>query len=273
MTARMSKTRLMSCAALVLAVCALIIFAAVRINLPEASGKTVKKNGKMTVDCSNMSEGYVIVKGKKSEKRLKLQISSGKNKLNYDINSDGEYEVFPLQFGNGKYQIALFENASGKKYARAGSVKLNVSMTDELSCFLYPNQYVSYDAKTPCVVYAQKMCKGMKDQAEIYKAICNYVTSTFAYDYIQSVTVKPGQLPQIDECWDKKMGICQDLAAMTCAMLRSQGVPARLMIGMAGNTYHAWVTAVVNGEEQFFDPTAELNASSKNATYTIERYY
>jgi transglutaminase-like putative cysteine protease len=70
------------------------------------------------------------------------------------------------------------------------------------------------------------------------------------------------------------MGICQDLSAMTCAMLRSQGVPARLMIGTLGvNTYHAWVMAVVNGEDKFFDPTAELNASSKTDTYTTERYY
>ena len=70
------------------------------------------------------------------------------------------------------------------------------------------------------------------------------------------------------------MGICQDLSALTCAMLRSQGVPARLMIGTVGaNTYHAWVVAVVNGEEKFFDPTAELNASSKTDTYTTERYY
>ena len=118
------------------------------------------------------------------------------------------------------------------------------------------------------------MCKGMTDQAEIYKAVCNYVTSNFVYDFIKSVTVKPGQLPQIDECWNSKMGICQDLSALTCAMLRSQGVPARLMIGTVGaNTYHAWVVAVVNGEEKFFDPTAELNASSKTDTYTTERYY
>ena len=182
--------------------------------------------------------------------------------------------MFPLQYGNGKYQVSLFENASGKKYSKEGTVKLTVKMKDELSCFLYPNQYVSYDENTACVKYAQNMCKDMTDQADIYKAVCKYVTSNFVYDFIKSVTVKPGQLPQIDECWEKRMGICQDLSAMTCAMLRSQGVPARLMIGTVGaNTYHAWVVAVVNGEEKFFDPTAELNASSKTETYTTERYY
>ena len=274
MIARIGKKRFILCAALILVACAAFMAMAIGLNLPEASGKTVKKDGKMTIDCSHMDQGYVMVKSKKSKKKLKVQISTSGAKLNYDLNGDGEYEVFPLQFGSGKYQIALFENASGKKYAKEGTVKLNVKMPDELSCFLYPNQYVNYDDKTACVQYATEMCKDMTDQAEIYKAVCNYVTSNFVYDFIKSVTVKPGQLPQIDECWNTKMGICQDLSAMTCAMLRSQGIPARLMIGTVGaNTYHAWVVAVVNGEEKFFDPTAELNASSKTDTYTTERYY
>ena len=274
MIARMGKTRFIICAALILVVCAALIVIACGLNLPEATGKTVKKDGKMTVDCSNMSEGYIMVKAKKTTKRLKLQIATSGAKLNYDLNSDGEYEVFPLQFGNGKYQISLFENVSGKKYSKEGTVKLSVKMPDELSCFLYPNQYVSYNENTACVQQAEKLCEGMTDQTEIYGTICKYVLKNFVYDYIKSVTVKPGLLPQIDDCWNNKMGICQDLAAMTCAMLRSQGVPARLMIGTVGsNTYHAWVVAVVNGKNEFFDPTAEMNASSKTDAYTTERYY
>ena len=275
MIARMGKTRFVICAALILVVCAAIVVAAVGLNLPQATGKTVKKDGKMTVDCSNMSQGYIMVKGQKSSKRLKIQIATAGVKLNYDLNGDGEYEAFPLQFGSGKYQISLYENASGKKYAKEGTVKLSVKMPDELSCFLYPNQYVSYNENTPCVKYTQEeLCKGMKDQEEIYETVCNYVKTHFVYDFIKSVTVKPGQLPEIDECWENKRGICQDLSAMTCAMLRSQGIPARLMIGTVGaNTYHAWVLAVVNGENKFFDPTAELNASSKAEQYTTERYY
>ena len=274
MIARMGKTRFIVCATLVLVVCAALIAVALGLNLPEATGKTVKKDGKMTVDCSNMSEGYLMVKAKKTSKRLKLQIATSGAKLNYDLNSDGEYEVFPLQFGSGKYQVSLFENVSGKKYSKEGTVKLNVKMPDELSCFLYPNQYVSYDENTACVQEAQKICEGVTNQEEILDIVRKYVMKNFNYDYIKSVTVKPGLLPQIDECWKNKMGICQDLSALTCAMLRSQGVPARLVIGTVGsNTYHAWVVAVVNGDNRFFDPTAEMNASSKNEQYSTERYY
>ena len=151
MAAQSGRKRLIICAALALFVCAVIIAAATGLKLPEATGKTVRKDGKITVDCSNMSEGYIMVKGKKSSKRLKIQIATAGAKLNYDLNSNGEYEVFPLQFGSGKYKVELFEHVKGKDYSKEGTLKLSAKMPDELSCFLYPNQYVNYNENTACV--------------------------------------------------------------------------------------------------------------------------
>ncbi len=58
-------------------------------------------------------------------------------------------------------------------------------------------------------------------------------------------------------------------------MLRSQGVPAKLVIGfLKKRTYHAWVSIIINGEEQRFDPTASIEGQKyKKGDYTIERYY
>ena len=267
----------LACLALILAVC-LTCLSFAELHMPEATGKTVKKNGKLVVDCSNMDQGYVMVKAGKTKKKLKIrvitEINKEKTSLNYDLNMDGEYEAFPLQFGNRKYQIALYQNAGGKKYSEEGKVGITPKMEDPNTCFLYPNQYVNFNAETACVVEADKLCAGMTDQEQIYKTVCEFIKKNFVYDFIKSVSVKSGVLPDIEGCWEKKMGICQDLSAVTIAMLRSQGIPARLMIGTLGSgTYHAWVTAVVNGQEKFFDPTAELNASSKTDTYTTERYY
>ena len=38
-----------------------------------------------------------------------------------------------------------------------------------------------------------------------------------------------------------KTGICFDYAALMAAMLRSQGVPVKLVVGYTGNVYHAWL--------------------------------
>ena len=252
-----------------------VLFSSAEVLMPEASGKQVKSDGNLTVDSSNSADGYIMVKAKKDKKRLKVRISIGGSALNYDLNGEGEFEVFPLQFGRVNYTVTLYRNVEGKKYKPKGQVTVSPKgMEDELRCFLYPNQYVNYTADTECVKVATDLCSGMTSQPDIYKAVCDYVLKNFTYDFIKSVTDQSGQLPDIDYCWEKKMGICQDLSALTCAMLRSQGVPARLMIGTLGSgTPHAWVLAVVNGEDKFFDPTAELNASSKSDTYTTERWY
>ena len=241
--------------------------------MPE-TGKKTKKNGGFVIDYSHIDQGYVMVKkSKKGKKKLKVRVTKGKEALNYDLNSDGEYEVFPLQFGSGNYTFHFYQNISGKKYSEEGKITLKAQIKDENSPYLYPNQYVNYNEETEAVLAAQGLCKDMTDQVEIYKAICGYMRTHFAYDYIKSVSVKAGLLPQIDECWEKHMGICQDLSAVMVAMLRSQGISAKLVIGTLNvSTYHAWVTAMVNGKEQFFDPTAALYAVS-NGTYTVERWY
>ncbi len=260
------------CVAVALLLCFFTICAA-EVLMPQ-EGKTVKKDGSLTIDMSNKDEGYVLVKAAKGKKKLKVRVTMGDNTLNYDLNNSGEYEVFPLQYGNGKYTFTLYRNVSGKKYSEEGKITVKAEMADENRCFLYPNQYINYTAETPAVTEACSICEGMTDPREIFDTVCKYITGHFAYDYIKSVSVKSGQLPEIDDAWEKHMGICQDLSAIMVAMLRSQGVPARMMIGTLGSgIYHAWVTAVINGEDVFYDPTAELNGVSKNETYTVERYY
>lgn len=266
------KIRILPVFALLLTVI-LITVSFSELLLPATGKKTKSKDG-LTLDVSHMDQGYVLAKAAKSGKRLKLRVKVDGHTLNYDLNTDGEYEVFPLQYGDGKYTFTLYKNVSGKKYAEEGKISLTVKMEDPLSAFLYPNQYINYDADTLCVQEAMKLCEGMTDQQEIYRAVCDYMKTHFVYDYIKSVQVKAGTLPDLDGAWQKRMGICQDLSAIMVAMLRSQGVPARMEIGnLNGTVYHAWVTAVVDGKDAFFDPTAAVNAVNKDSTYTLERFY
>ncbi len=262
-------------AMLVLVVCT-FVFSLSEVLMPVASGKKVLKADKLTVDASNADQGYIMVKGPKTKTRLKVTVEITGTKLQYDLNGEGEYEVFPLQLGRTNYTVSLWRQVEGKKYGKIGQVKVAAKMEDELSCFLYPNQYVNYKKDSPCVKEAAEICKGLETESEKFEAIWNYIVKNFQYDYIKSVTVagSSGLLPDIEGCWKGKKGICQDLSAMACAMMRTQGIPARLVIGTLGSgTPHAWVVAHVDGEERFFDPTAELNASNKSDSYSALRFY
>lgn len=247
--------------------------AAAEAKWPSGSKNGVKFDGKLKIDVTNSKEGYFMAAvTAKNKKRLKLRVVMSGETLTYDLNGDGEFEVFPFQLGSGKYNITLYENVKGKTYSTAGSISIRVELNREDGAFLYPNQYVNYSETSAAVAQAEAMCAGMNDK-DAYDSIKKFMTDTFLYDYIKAVTVKAGTLPDIDGCYDKKMGVCQDLSAIMCCMLRTQGIPARLIIGYADKNYHAWIMVSVDGKDMYYDPTAALNAISKPVSYSVERYY
>lgn len=241
---------------------------------PQADGEKEESSGGLTVDYSHAQDGYVMVKGPVTDKRLKLRISRGKATMTYDLNGEGEYEVFPLQLGSGKYQCALFKNAKGKKYAQDGKVSFKVELSREDAAFLCPSQYVNYTAQTQAAQLSDEICAGLGSDQEKFEAIRAYIQSNYVYDFVKASTVTGGTMPDIDDCYEKKMGICQDLAAMAACMLRVQGIPTKLVIGYVGkNYYHAWNGVIIDGKEILYDPTLDLNGIAGNQKYTIERFY
>ena len=240
---------------------------------PMAAGTQVYTGGKLCVDASNVSEGYFIASAPEGSKhRLKLRVVKEETTLTYDLSAEGKEEVFPLQLGSGEYEISLYENLSGKKYAQSGTVQLAVQLADENLPFLYPNQYVNYTQDSPIVETAIGL-GAEAGEKEAFEAVCSYIASEYVYDFIRAVTISPGMLPDIPGCYEKRMGICQDLSAMMVGMLRVLGIPSRLVIGYADDNYHAWTVSIVDGQEIFYDPTAALNAIETPREYTVERYY
>lgn len=240
---------------------------------PTAAGKDVKKSGKLVVDLSDASQGYFMARVTKAGKRgFKLRVTCGKTKLTYDLNREGEYEAFPLQLGSGKYEIALYQNVKGTKYSSEGKVSLKVSLKDENAAFLLPNQYVNYQLLTAAVQKSDELCAGAGSPSDCYDIITRFMSSEFAYDFVRARTISSGALPDIDYCYDRRMGICQDLSAVMACMLRVQGVPSKLVIGYADKYYHAWTSTVIDGKERFFDPTAAVGALHAKK-YQVERMY
>ena len=240
---------------------------------PEASGEATSEDGKLLIDAAHAENGYFLAAcSEATSHRLKLRVEKEEKLLTYDLNGEGEYEVFPLQMGSGEYVISLYETIGGKKYSQAGKVSLSVELVNEDISFLYPNQYVNYTELSPLVEMAESL-EVSGDEKEAYDAVQDFMSSQFVYDYVRAVTVSAGSLPELDDCYDKRMGICQDLAAVMVGMLRSRGIPSRLVIGYADDQYHAWTVTSLGEEEVFFDPTAALDAIAKPKDYSVERVY
>lgn len=217
----------------------------VEVLVPTASNQSVKKNDYALLDYSNSSQGYVMLKYLKAvDKKIKVQVSLNEGTVyTYNLNSRSEYEVFPLTQGDGSYKIQVFENISGTKYIQVFSETVDVKLTDEFSPFLYPNQYVNFSASSEAVKLSNTMNKQAVTDLDVIKNVFDYVTDTISYDYDKAKTVQSGYLPDVDKVLKDKTGICFDYAALMTAMLRSQGIPTKLVIGYNKDVYHAWISA------------------------------
>ena len=211
--------------------------------MPVASGTTVYSNEKAAIDASNTKDGYVMIKYKgKETARLKIQIVGPSGvAYTYNLNTAGTYEVFPLSDGSGTYKIGIFQNVSGTKYASLYSKSIDVKLADQFAPFLRPNQYVNYSSTSTAVAKAAELVKDCKTNLEKVSAVYHFVVNNMTYDTAKAQSVQSGYLPVVDDVLAAKKGICFDYAALMCAMLRSQGVPCKLVVGYTGEVYHAWI--------------------------------
>ena len=216
----------------------------------QKTGVTVYKNNRAEIDASNLSEGYLLVKytgGKNVRIRAQVIKENGVS-YTYDLNNTGKAEAFPLTEGNGKYTVRVLENTSGTKYAIAHSVPVELTLRASFLPYLYSNQYVNYTKDSAVVKKAAELVKDKTTDLTKLTAVYTFVVDNFTYDYEKAKTVQTGYLPVVDTVLVNRKGICFDYAAVMTAMLRSQGLPCKLVVGYADTTYHAWVNVYVDGE-------------------------
>lgn len=219
------------------------------IRTPQASGTVTYSENSVTLDASNSSSGYVMVTYGGSASKIKVQlIKSGSETYTYDLNARSAYEVFPLTLGNGTYTVKVLEQVQGNQYAVKFGKDISVSLKNEYEPFLYPNQYVNFTAGSAVVQKAEELAAPAADTLGVVTNVYNYVVSNFTYDTAKANSVQSGYLPNVDTVMAQKRGICFDYASVMTAMLRSQEIPTKLVIGYTGSVYHAWVNVYIEGQ-------------------------
>ena len=243
--------------------------------IPSADGSVTDGNELVALDLSHADCGYFMAQYLGTNDKVKMQVT-GPNDVTYTYNLGTNYEVFPFAAGNGTYAIGIHENISGTQYATVFSNTVTVSITDEFSPYLYPNQYVNFNSDSQVVTLASELAYSANNDLEVVTNVYNYIISNVTYDYDKASTVATGYIPVVDELLTTQKGICFDFASAMASMLRSQRIPTRLEIGYAGEAYHAWISTYldekgwVNGIIEFdgqswklMDPTFAASSSEK----------
>lgn len=214
------------------------------------AGVTVYKNAKAEVDASNLAEGFVTLRytgGKDVKIKAQITKSGATDVYTYNLDKKGAAETFPLTEGDGTYNIKVFENTTGNNYAQAYACKVDLALRSEFLPFLYPNQYVNFTQQSKTAAKAAELTKGKTKELDKVAEIYHYTVEHISYDYELAKTVKSGYLPDVDAVLKSGKGICFDYAAVMAAMLRSQGIPCKLVVGYAGKVYHAWINVYISG--------------------------
>ena len=102
-----------------------------------------------------------------------------------------------------------------------------------MGAFLYPNQYVNFNSSSRVVEEAKILVAPAHDDLEAINYVYNYIVENFTYDYDKAENVQSGYIPDVDEIFEIKTGICLDYAAVMASMLRSQQIPTKLEVGYA----------------------------------------
>ena len=193
-----------------------------------------------TIDKGQLDKSLVNVSYKPSNnKAAKLVITKGNEKYTYDLDVNGQY---PLQFGDGEYTLSVLENTSTNQYKVIKTEKINLKIDNENLVFLQPSQMVNWDSNMKAVEKAKELTKDATTNKEKASLIYNYIVRNIRYDYDKASKVQTGYIPSVDTVLDTSLGICYDYSVLYAAMLRSVGVPTKMLMGYNDDIeeYHAW---------------------------------
>ena len=139
-------------------------------------------------------------------------------------------------------RFAHYENISGTKYSIAISTDVTVTITNSFGPYLYPNQYTWFTAQSEATSYGITLSEQSANDLDYVEQVYSYVITHISYDRDLAQNVPLNYIPDIDRTFTTEKGICFDYAALMTAMLRSQNIPTKLVVGYSGQAYHAWIS-------------------------------
>lgn len=194
-------------------------------------------------DLKETSKGVIhITYTEATNKKLKVMIEKADKKYTYDLNNNGKTESFPLQLGNGDYKVKLLENTTGNNYRLITTQTVEVKAQEEYVVYLNAIQNINWTVDSKAVKKAVQLTASTGDLEEKAKILYDHMVGGYSYDYDKLISLSTGYVPVIDSTFIDKKGICYDFSSLYAAMLRSQGIPSKLIKGYTPNVegYHAW---------------------------------
>lgn len=211
---------------------------------------TESPNGGIFVDTGSTPNGVVLVRVNSSAiaagTRCKAIFRDGDGNIlfQYNILVRDRYVGLPLNRGNGPYNLLVAKNVGGDSYTPEMLLSFNVSLTSSLKPFTAASVMSDFSRGSTSVQRANSLTSGITTADGKVSAVYSWIVANISYDRDLANSISSSQityyLPDPDRTMASRKGICFDYASLMCAMLRSQGIPTRLIMGSTPQGYHAW---------------------------------
>jgi len=244
----------------------LVAFAAVApLELP-ASGGVLAAGDSSWLNKDAVNRGVIAVRYEvKNGTKTKLMVAKGGTAYTYNLTGSGQ--AFPLQLGNGEYLVSVLEQATETKYRQVKQGTVSVKLDDANAVFLNSIQNIRWQEGGKAAKLAADLTRNAKTDEDKAKAIYSYIIKKIKYDNSLASSVTSDYLPDAERTLSTGKGICYDYASLYAAMLRSQKVPTKLVMGTSAyvKQYHAWNEVYLNGTWVTVDTTVDAGKQGASA--------
>lgn len=229
--------------------------------VPQASGEVVYGNDLAAIDASHVEKGYIQAAYLGSAQKAKVQLTQPDGVVYTYTLGAGGCEFLPITGGPGAYSVQVLENAYDNMYALVLSQELQVASVDEFLPYLYPNQLSWFTQDSAAVRLGMELSEQSSSDMDYVTRVYRYVTDRIAYDQKLAQNPPVDYVPSPDATLQSGKGICFDYASLMTALLRSQGIPTKLVVGYSGQLYHAWISVYLE-ETGWMDKTIYFDGTS-----------
>ncbi len=211
--------------------------------------------------------------------KTKLMIAKEQGKYTYTLSPDKLEEAFPLQMGNGDYTISVLEQVGGTKYKIVREAMVPLQLANGNAVFLGSVQNIRWSETSQAVQLAKELTRSSQSDAEKVRAIYDYIVGTIRYDEALAAGDLTDYVPDIDRTIARQQGICYDYASLFASMLRSVGIPAKLVMGNSDyvSVYHSWNEVYIGGQWVTIDTTVDAgwqgNGAAAGMIKDASRYF
>ena len=210
----------------------------------------------LEIDDSTINEGTIKVHSKDCSPDVSIRVTKGGHRIYYPVLK--QWNVIPLQFGEGCYQITLINNI-----ADLGSILIDLSPDNQNKYLLSNSNYIDLNAAAAFSATLKNKVLGHTPY-EQFTIICDYIKKNYIRTFLKPHINYP---PAIFNCLHNQRGNCYDLSALAVAVLRNYAIPSRLVIGFNGRI---WVEALINNTTVSAQPYFHI---FKNKNFFEERWY